>query len=106
MRRLLLWRVDWRLYLFALGALPGLVIAAYVFLPEGAEKLGDAGIAGPAPYLSLVVIMSLHTAVGEELGLARLRAPSTTGPPRSDRRVRADRGGLGTLAPSVVCSLG
>ena len=79
LRRLLLWRVDRRLYLFALGALPGLVIAAYVFLPEGAEKLGDAGIAAPAAYLSLVVIMSLHTAVGEELGwrgfaLPRLQA--------------------------------
>ena len=49
LRRLLLWRVDWRLYLFALGALPGLVIAANVFLPEGAEKLGDVGIAAPAP---------------------------------------------------------
>jgi membrane protease YdiL (CAAX protease family) len=68
MRRLLLWRLDWRIYLFALGALPGLVIAAYVFLPEGAKKLGDAGIAAPASYLSLIVIMSLHTAVGEELG--------------------------------------
>jgi uncharacterized protein len=79
MRRLLQWRVDWRLYLFALGALPGLVIAAYVFLPKGAKKLGDAGIAAPASYLSLVVIMSLHTAVGEELGwrgfaLPRLQA--------------------------------
>jgi hypothetical protein len=106
MRRLLLWRVDWRLYLFALGALPGLVIAAYVLLPEGAQKLGDAGIAAPASYLSLVVIMSLHTGVGEGLGWRGFALPRLQAPQRSDRRVRADRGGLSALAPAVVCALG
>jgi uncharacterized protein len=68
LRRLTVWRVDLRLYIFAVVALPALVIASYAFLPDGGDKLGDAGAAFPASFLGMLVILSLLGGGQEEPG--------------------------------------
>ena len=62
------WRVDPRLYLFVLVALPAAVIASFAFLSGGAEKLEDAGAAFPLSFLGMLVILSLLGGGQEEPG--------------------------------------
>jgi membrane protease YdiL (CAAX protease family) len=68
LHRFVQWRVDLRLYLFALVALPAVVIASYVFLTDGTEKLEDAGALLPLSFLGMLVILSLLGGGQEEPG--------------------------------------
>ena len=68
LRRFVQWRVDPRLYLFVLVALPAAVIASSAFLSGGAEKLEDAGAAFPLSFLGMLVILSLLGGGQEEPG--------------------------------------
>jgi membrane protease YdiL (CAAX protease family) len=68
LRRFVQWRVGLRLYLFVLVALPAVVIASYVFLTDGTEKLEDAGFLAPVSFLGMLVILSLLGGGQEEPG--------------------------------------
>jgi membrane protease YdiL (CAAX protease family) len=68
LRRFVQWRVDWRLCLFVLVALPAAVIASFAFLTDGTEKLNDAGAAFPLSFLGMLVILSLLGGGQEEPG--------------------------------------
>jgi len=68
LRRFVQWRVDPRLYLFVLVALPAAVIASFALLPDGTEKLEDAGAAFPLSFLGMLVILSLLGGGQEEPG--------------------------------------
>ena len=68
LRRFVQWRVDPRLYLFVLVALPAVVIASFAFLSDGSDKLGDAGAAFPLSFLGMLVILSLLGGGQEEPG--------------------------------------
>jgi uncharacterized protein len=68
LRRLTLWRVDPKLYVFAVVVLPALVIASYAFLPDGSDKLGDAGAAFPVSFLGMLIVLALLGGGQEEPG--------------------------------------
>ena len=68
LRRLTLWRVDPKLYVFAVVALPALIIAGYAFLPDGYDKLGDAGAAFPVSFLGMLIVLALLGGGQEEPG--------------------------------------
>jgi membrane protease YdiL (CAAX protease family) len=68
LRRFVQWRVDPRLYLFALGVLPAAVISSFVLLPDGSQKLADAGAAFPLSFLGMLVILSVLGGGQEEPG--------------------------------------
>ena len=68
LRRLILWRVDVRWYLFALVALPAVVVAGYVFMPDAKQNVDDGALVIAATYASSLLILTLLGGGQEEPG--------------------------------------
>lgn len=68
LRRLVLWRVDARWYLFALVVLPAVVAAGYVFMPDPKQNVDDGALVTAATYLSSLLILTLLGGGQEEPG--------------------------------------
>jgi membrane protease YdiL (CAAX protease family) len=67
-RRLVLWRVDARWYLFALVVLPAVVAAGYVFMPDPKQNVDDGALVIAATYVSSLLILTLMGGGQEEPG--------------------------------------
>jgi membrane protease YdiL (CAAX protease family) len=68
LRRLVLWRVPARWYVFALVVLPTVVVAGYVFMPDPKQNVDDGALMIAATYLSSLVILTLMGGGQEEPG--------------------------------------
>jgi membrane protease YdiL (CAAX protease family) len=67
-RRVVLWRVQKRWYLFALVVLPAVVVAGYVFMPDPKQNVDDGAAMIAATYLSSLIILTLMGGGQEEPG--------------------------------------
>lgn len=81
LRRLVLWRVGARWYLFALVVLPAVVVLAYVFLPDPKQNVDEPAIVIALTYVSSLLILTLMGGGQEEPGwrgfaLPRMQARS------------------------------
>jgi uncharacterized protein len=68
LRRLVLWRVDVRWYLFALVVLPAVVVAGYVFMHDPKQNVDGGAAVIAATYLSSLLILTLLGGGQEEPG--------------------------------------
>jgi membrane protease YdiL (CAAX protease family) len=67
-RRLVLWRVNVRWYLFALLVMPAVVVAGYVFLPDAKQNVDGGVFAIAGTYVSVLIILMLLGGGQEEPG--------------------------------------
>ena len=68
LRRLVLWRVDARWYVFALVVLPAVVVSGYVFMPDPKQNVDDGALVIAATYISSLLILTLMGGGQEEPG--------------------------------------
>ena len=68
LRRLVLWRVDVRWYLFALVVMPTVAVAGYVFMPDAKQNVDGGALAIAGTYVSMLVILMLLGGGQEEPG--------------------------------------
>lgn len=68
LRRLVLWRVDVRWYLFALVVMPAVAVAGYVFMPDAKQNVDGGALAIAGTYVSMLVILMLLGGGQEEPG--------------------------------------
>ena len=95
------WRVPARWYVFALVALPALVVLSYVFLPDGTKGLERSPVIVGLTYLATFVVIVFVGGGQEEPGW-RGFASSSTAAFRTHQQQRPVRHAMGILGSSQL----
>src|ERR1700731_2204399 len=106
LRRIVLWRVGFQWYLFALVAIPAITMLGAVVLPGVLAFFQTPALSLLLAYPTSLRYRSDRRPVGRRAGLAGVRAASTAATARSFDRKPHFRDPLGLLAPAVFLDAG